>query len=1198
MRIVSGRKTLACGATAAMWLAVLGEVALAQVTNITSTLNNASFDSVVVPAWTTGVPSGWDGSGDTSKFGLGPACHDGAQGLFFNFGGGWRGVQQASTYQVQRAGEVLSFSTWVKVDNHAGPPNVVWFNEQITLNGNAANQVQPAYTATTDWTQVTVSYTAEAADVGKTVGVALGFQSDGWAQTFADQLSLTTTIEVQLPSLTWNNGAGTFAWNTADANWSGSAWNNTTPTMAIFGATGVGSVAVTEAITNQNIVINQAGYTLADGGGTLTVNGAITNNAETTLSATLSGGLTLEGTGNLTLAALATYSGDTVINGGQLTIDASSGGLYYSGNGKIRVNAGGTLSLSGSLGYGNQALHFIEPSASSIVINGGIYQHTGPSNPKSNSGAGHLFSVGALGATLDSATIGEEFTLGYRYDYQAPGLIGSAAGGTLTLTGQGDGELNYLLAGSGGLVKTGAGTWKLSNINTYSGDTVIKAGTLALANGTANGGQGAGSITSPNITLSAGASFDVSLATGGFTLGASQSLLGDGTVIGAVTTSAGSRIFAGLDEAYGTLTFQHDLSLASGSSCSMDLGSSADGPNDLLVVNGNLLLNGPVFHLKAPAPSAAMDTTKDYVLAKVAGTISGGADPMPVWDIAPVNAANLRVLKVGNNLVLRNVTGTPPTATATATPATATHFDNVTVRVTVTPGSSAISSVVMNATPIAGPAAVALVNEGGNVYTGSVVVGGSAPLGADSVLITITDVSLLTATVTLPVTLISADRVWNGEGVDDYWSTTANWVAGVGPGLAGDGARFAGTKRLTPELERDYAVSGMVFDVTAGSFVVGGANATLTLTGSGVSNESSNTQDIEVPIRLAAPQTFNTAGGDLILGKTVTGGAGVTKTGKGNLTLATSCDYSGPTIIQGGTLVVGSKLYANGGGPIQINAGGVLSLPSGDIGWGASLGFLDVTASKLVINGGTLRHTGAGNGQTVSGAGHLFTIGALGATLDSATPGETFSLGFRYDYTPILTSSEGGTLTLTGEGDGVMDYTLPGSGGVKKTGTGHWTLTRSDNSFTGDVVVKAGTLTIASATLAPTATVFIDNNAMLDLGFGEVNRIGALVIGQVPMPPGTYNASSLPGSLTGSGSLLVTGAAHPQLSVGWSGSSMTISWPEGYTGWKLQVQTQNLSAGVSLNPADWELVEGSTTTHTMVLPIDAKKPSAFYKLSN
>jgi fibronectin-binding autotransporter adhesin len=97
----------------------------------------------------------------------------------------------------------------------------------------------------------------------------------------------------------------------------------------------------------------------------------------------------------------------------------------------------------------------------------------------------------------------------------------------LTLSGQID--------GSGGLAKTGAGILTLSTAKSYSGETTVKAGTLKL-------GLNGSIAYSPKITVgdagSSGAVLDVSLVSGGFSVGGTQTLKGIGTVAGAVTISA------------------------------------------------------------------------------------------------------------------------------------------------------------------------------------------------------------------------------------------------------------------------------------------------------------------------------------------------------------------------------------------------------------------------------------------------------------------------------------------------------------------------------------------------------------------------------------------------------------------------------------------------------------------------------------
>jgi hypothetical protein len=57
--------------------------------------------------------------------------------------------------------------------------------------------------------------------------------------------------------------------------------------------------------------------------------------------------------------------------------------------------------------------------------------------------------------------------------------------------------------------------------------------------------------------------------------------------------------------------------------------------------------------------------------------------------------------------------------------------------------------------------------------------------------------------------------------------------------------------------------------------------------------------------------------------------------------------------------------------------------------------------------------------------------------------------------------------------------------------------------------------------------------------------------------------------------------------------SLALSWPSDHTGWQLQAQTNNLSAGLKSN---WANVGGSTATNMMVIPINLTNGCVFYRL--
>jgi hypothetical protein len=60
-----------------------------------------------------------------------------------------------------------------------------------------------------------------------------------------------------------------------------------------------------------------------------------------------------------------------------------------------------------------------------------------------------------------------------------------------------------------------------------------------------------------------------------------------------------------------------------------------------------------------------------------------------------------------------------------------------------------------------------------------------------------------------------------------------------------------------------------------------------------------------------------------------------------------------------------------------------------------------------------------------------------------------------------------------------------------------------------------------------------------------------------------------------------------------TGSELMLSWPAGYTGWRLQTQTNILTAAPGV---DWTEVIGSRQTNAWAVPIDATSPSLFFRL--
>ncbi|MGV3530778.1 MAG: beta strand repeat-containing protein, partial [Chthoniobacteraceae bacterium] len=145
---------------------------------------------------------------------------------------------------------------------------------------------------------------------------------------------------------------------------------------------------------------------------------------------------------------------------------------------------------------------------------------------------------------------------------------GNLTGFTITNPGVGYTEANVFISGgggfgdlidvpvlapnvSGGFTKRGGGTVTLSGENTYTGATVVEAGTLVVM----------GSIAgSKSITTKAGATLNVVTFGTTFAVANGQTLGGSGTVVGDTGLSAGAKLAPG-DAGAGTLTFEGDLDL-------------------------------------------------------------------------------------------------------------------------------------------------------------------------------------------------------------------------------------------------------------------------------------------------------------------------------------------------------------------------------------------------------------------------------------------------------------------------------------------------------------------------------------------------------------------------------------------------------------------------------------------------------------
>lgn len=219
------------------------------------------------------------------------------------------------------------------------------------------------------------------------------------------------------------------------------------------------------------------------------------------------GGLNKAGDGTLSLSGTLAYDGITNVHEGilALTGDADSpGDVIIDADGSLKTGTS-AVSLGGLVGTGE--LHLgsggVMVNAAADSVFGGRIQGDGGLD---KDGAGTLTLRGALG--YDGATTVGEGTLTLAGDADTPGDVTITTDAVLetasrevtlsSLTGNGelymgsggvrldtDGNASFSgrVAGEGALEKEGAGSLELSGPTAYTGNTRVRAGTLALSSG-------------------------------------------------------------------------------------------------------------------------------------------------------------------------------------------------------------------------------------------------------------------------------------------------------------------------------------------------------------------------------------------------------------------------------------------------------------------------------------------------------------------------------------------------------------------------------------------------------------------------------------------------------------------------------------------------------------------------------------------
>lgn len=340
----------------------------------------------------------------------------------------------------------------------------------------------------------------------------------------------------------------------------------------VLGASSLGTTVSSGATLHLNNVYTSEPLTLTGAGsnysgiaGALTavgfssVSGAVTLAGDTTIGVIAgsdlvvsgaigqSGGarvLTKTGFGTLTLAGENTYTGGTVVHAGELhafndnAIPANSALTIHALNGPAQVELVGNQTL-GSITFGGSgasanALNRLVLQSGAQTLSGSITL-IAASNPA---------TAGLLGGTLTlSATPGPA---------TASGLHEINVGDSPTTPI--DLQVSSILAGDGGLIKTGGGTLWLAGNNTFTGGLTVQSGVVLLGE---NASAGISSTSAPkSLRIESGAAVAAGPILGG---GEGEDL----RVITPLNLASGAILGSSLFDSR-SLTFAGDITVAGG----------------------------------------------------------------------------------------------------------------------------------------------------------------------------------------------------------------------------------------------------------------------------------------------------------------------------------------------------------------------------------------------------------------------------------------------------------------------------------------------------------------------------------------------------------------------------------------------------------------------------------------------------------
>ena len=817
--------------------------------------------------------------------------------------------------------------------------------------------------------------------------------------------------------------------------------------------------------------------------------------------------LTKTGAGKMVVSGSSAYTGATTVSGGTLSVTSLA-------NGAANSPIGAATNVAGNLKLGN----------------GTTLQYTG-----SGSSTDRLFTINGVAAG-DSATLDASGTGAVNFTNAGSLAYGTVAQTrTLNLTGTSTAAntLSVLIGnnttGAVSVTKSGLGTWVLSGANTYTGNTLVSAGVLALGNNqalqnSAIDTSGSGTITATGytnptfggligstnlgsvITTGYSAVFGITLNPGTGVTDTYSGAIADGASGMTLTkTGLGTQVLSGTN-AYTGATTVSTGTLSVGASS--NLGGSASNlvfNGGTLQITGNTLTNfsgiGHTVSFSA-AQLVSLDvnsTTNTFTVDQVLNQTTGGftkagagtailnqANTYSGATIVSAGMLKLGAAGDGTNGPL----GTVAAGTSVSATGAALDLNGFTL--------STAEGLTLNGTGVSSGGA--LTNSSGTAatYSGLVALGSASSIVASSGDIILSNVGTIsgatfgltlggTSTGSSIASIIgnttggltkSGTGTWTLSGANTY--TGATTINGGTLTISGSGTLGATTTALN--------LGGGTLDLGTTSRTVGAVSITAAAASGDTIKNGSLT---------ATGYTASNTSGTVTLSASLLGTAALTKTGAGTLNLSGSNTMVGSTSLTGGTVVLdystngNNKLSQNtaaAGLATALTLGGVnLQLNGGS--YAQTLGTPTSLTNGTTLNAGQSKITQSGGGTSTIALGAIARAANNGGTINFGTGAATTTTG--NNTGGIL----GGYATVNG-----TDWAVANGGASAITALGSYSaMTNGTLATTGNYTFTGATPLTTSASSQTVTSLKMDASANLTIGSTSLTTGGLLFTGSSPV---------------------------------------------------------------------------------------------------